>query len=165
MNNSSGFIDKIRKDLIFTNVPGETWEELLRSVAARLYAAGVVNEGYADALVKREISYPTGLPIGKFNLALPHTYPQYICEYAVVIAVPSHPVAFRSMEDADETVVVSLLVCPLLEKMDENIKLLPSLMKFLPMSRRSPSWLPPALLRRSTSGSCRAEPEDNRPAE
>ena len=86
MNNSSGFIDKIRKDLIFTNVPGETWEELLRSVAARLYAAGVVNEGYADALVKREISYPTGLPIGKFNLALPHTYPQYICEYAVVIA-------------------------------------------------------------------------------
>ena len=51
MNNSSGFIDKIRKDLIFTNVPGETWEELLRSVAARLYAAGVVNEGYADALV------------------------------------------------------------------------------------------------------------------
>ena len=130
MNNSSGFIDKIRKDLIFTNVPGETWEELLRSVAARLYAAGVVNEGYADALVKREISYPTGLPIGKFNLALPHTYPQYICEYAVVIAVPSHPVAFRSMEDADETVVVSLLVCPLLEKMDENIKLLPSLMTF-----------------------------------
>lgn len=67
MNNSSGFIDKIRKDLIFTNVPGETWEELLRSVAARLYAAGVVNEGYADALVKREISYPTGLPHRKIQ--------------------------------------------------------------------------------------------------
>ena len=48
MNNSSGFIDKIRKDLIFTNVPGETWEELLRSVAARLYAAGVVNEGWSS---------------------------------------------------------------------------------------------------------------------
>ena len=89
-----------------------------------------MNEGYADALVERETSYPTGLPIGSFNLALPHTYPQYICEHAVAVAVPSHPVAFRSMEDADETVMVSLLVCPLLEKMDENIKLLPSLMKF-----------------------------------
>ena len=130
MSKSSGFISKIRKDLIFTNVPGETWEELLHSVAARLYAAGVVNEGYADALVERETSYPTGLPIGSFNLALPHTYPQYICEHAVAVAVPSHPVAFRSMEDAAETVMVSLLVCPLLEKRDENIKLLPSLMKF-----------------------------------
>lgn len=130
MNKSSGFISKIRKDLIFTNVPGETWEELLHSVAARLYAAGVVNEGYADALVKRETSYPTGLPIGSVNLALPHTYPQYIREHAVAVAVPAHPVSFRSMEDADETVMVSLLVCPLLEKMDENIKLLPSLMKF-----------------------------------
>ena len=30
MNNSSGFIDKIRKDLIFTNVPGENCYAALR---------------------------------------------------------------------------------------------------------------------------------------
>lgn len=130
MNKNVNFIDKIRKDLIFTDVPGETWEELLRNVASRLLAANVVTEGYADALIERETNYPTGLPIGNINLALPHTYPQYIREHAVAIAVPSHPIRFRSMEDSEETVEVSLLVCPLLEKMDENIKLLPSLMKF-----------------------------------
>lgn len=130
MNKNAGFTDKLRRELVFTDVPGETWEEVLRNVAARLYAAGVVTEGYADALVERESSYPTGLPIGQLNLALPHTYPKYIREHAIAVAVPSHPVSFCSMDDAEASVEVSLLVCPLLEKMDENIKLLPSLMKF-----------------------------------
>ena len=35
------------------------------------------------------------------------------------------------MGDPDSTVSVSLCVCPLLEKIDENIELLPSLMKFI----------------------------------
>lgn len=130
MGNGNEFIDQVRENLIFTDVPGETWEEVLRNVAARLLAAGVVKESYADALVERETSYPTGLPIGKVNFALPHTYPQHIVEHGIAIAVPSHPVPFQSMEDADEFVEVSLLVCPLLEKMDANIKILPSLMKF-----------------------------------
>lgn len=130
MGKENSFVNKLRPDLIFTDVPGETWEELLRNVAARLLAAGVVKESYADALVERETTYPTGLPIGTVNFALPHTYPQHVLQHAIAIAVPSHPVAFQSMEDADETVEVSLLVCPLLEKMDENIKILPSLMKF-----------------------------------
>ena len=130
MNNTIHFIEKIREDLIFTNVAGDTWEEVLQSVAARLLAAGAVKESYADALLEREREYPTGLPIGAVNLALPHTYPQHVKEYAIAIAVPSHPVPFRSMDDPDALVEVSLLVCPLLAKMDENIKLLPSLMKF-----------------------------------
>ena len=124
------FLQKIRKELIFTGIKGETWEEVLRGTASRLLAAGAVKEGYADAVVEREREYPTGLPIGRVNLALPHTYPQHVREHAVAIAVPAHPVLFQSMDDPDAMVEVSLLVCPLLDKMEENIQLLPSLMKY-----------------------------------
>ena len=78
----------------------------------------------------REREYPTGLPIGRVNLALPHTYPQHVREHAVAIAVPARPVLFRSMDDPEALVEVSLLVCPLLDKMEENIQLLPSMMKY-----------------------------------
>ncbi len=124
------FIQKVREEFIFTDINGETWEEVLRDTASRLLAAGAVMESYGDALVDREREYPTGLPIGRVNLALPHTYPQHVREHAVAIAVPARPVLFRSMDDPEALVEVSLLVCPLLDKMEENIQLLPSMMKY-----------------------------------
>ena len=130
MEETSIFINKIRKDLIFLNMPGDSWKELLENIADCLMAKGVVKESYKQGIIEREKEFATGLPLGEINFALPHTFPEHIVEHAIALIVPRHPVDFVCMGDPDSTVSVSLCVCPLLEKIDENIELLPSLMKF-----------------------------------
>lgn len=130
MQKNISLSELVQEEFVFLQVEGGTWESLLQNIAGLLLQAGAVKESYAAALIQREQEYPTGLPLGKFNFALPHTYPQHILRHAVAVAVPKHPVAFRSMEDPEQLLNVSVVVCPLLEKMDDSIKLLPPLMKF-----------------------------------
>ncbi len=129
-NEQYDFRDLIRKDMVFLGVQGGTWEELLRETARLFLEAGAVKESYADALIERETNYPTGLYLGDVNFAIPHTYPEHICTQQVAIVVPEKRVEFMCMEDPDEMVPVDLLVCPMMEKMDANVKILPSMMKY-----------------------------------
>jgi PTS system galactitol-specific IIA component len=76
---------------------------------------GLATEGYVDALLDREASFPTGLeiPTASFDIAIPHADPEHVIEPALVLALPSEPVPFHDMNDPDDTVearVVLLLV-------------------------------------------------------
>lgn len=119
----------VREELIFLRVKGDA-ETALRAVADKLLSIGAVLPSYYDALMQREREFPTGLPMGELNIAMPHTVPQHILEMGVSIATLAEPAEFRCMGDADSTVQVRLLVCPLLDKMDDNVRLLPSLIHF-----------------------------------
>ena len=130
MAEKATFIDKMREDLVLLDIKGDTNEEVLREVAKVLEAKGIVKETYADALVQREMEYPTGLPIGEMNCAIPHTYPEHINEIAIALVVLDKPVKFQQMGDPDEQVDVSVLICLAMKKMDDNVKLLPALMGF-----------------------------------
>ncbi|HWR22303.1 MAG TPA: PTS sugar transporter subunit IIA [Feifaniaceae bacterium] len=124
------FADKVREDLVLLGVEGETRDEVLYNIAKVLMEKGVAKDTFYEALLQRENEYPTGLPIGEINLAIPHTYPEHINEVAVTIAIPRKPVVFRNMGDRDEEISVSVILCLTMRKMDDNVKLLPALMGF-----------------------------------
>lgn len=124
------FADKVREDLVLLGVEGDTRDEVLYNIAKVLMDKGVAKETFYDALLERENEFPTGLPIGEINFAIPHTYPEHINEIAVTIAVPKKPIAFHNMGDANEELLVSVVVCLTMRKMDDNVKLLPALMGF-----------------------------------
>jgi PTS system galactitol-specific IIA component len=124
------FQEKVREDLILLGVEGETRDEILKVIADAFVAKGVVKPTFYQALLERENQYPTGLPTGEINVAIPHTYPEHVNEMAVGMAVLKKPVAFRNMGNPSEELQVSLVVCLALKKMDDNIKMLPSLMDF-----------------------------------
>lgn len=124
------FADKVREDLVLLGVEGETRDEVLYNIAKVLMDKGVAKDTFYEALLQRENEYPTGLPIGEINIAIPHTYPEHINEVAITIAVPKKPVVFRNMGDKDEEILISVILCLTMRKMDDNVKLLPALMGF-----------------------------------
>lgn len=130
MKKSAAFLDKVREDLIFLDVAGETREEVLTNIANRLVEKGVAKESFPAALLAREAEYPTGLALGEINIAIPHAQPEHINDIAVTIAVPRHPITFLDMGDHETEFPVSIIVCLALQKMDDNIKMLPALMEF-----------------------------------
>ena len=130
MDEEITFIDKVREDLILLDLPGDTRDEVLRNIASVYMEKGIAKPTFYDALLERERDYPTGLPIGNINVAIPHTYPEHINEIAVGIAIPKNPVVFMEMGGDDREVVCSVVVCLALKKMDDNVRMLPSLMDF-----------------------------------
>lgn len=124
------FADKVRPDLILLGVEGDTRDEVLTNIANVLVEKGIAKESFPAALLAREREYPTGLALGELNLAIPHAHPEHINEITVTIAVPKRPVVFQDMGDPDSGVLVSVVVCLTLQKLDDNIKMLPALMEF-----------------------------------
>lgn len=125
------FVDNVREESIFLKVPGETRDEVLTYVANRLVELGIVKETYIQGLFEREAHSPTGLDLGgEYNFAIPHTFPEHTNKITVCIVVPENPVMFRNMGDPDSDVKVSVIVPLALQKMDDNIQMLPVLMDF-----------------------------------
>lgn len=98
-----------------TPVSSETAKGVLRELAEYAIDQGYASEGYVEALLDREAQFPTGLavPTAEFDIAIPHADPEHVEESAVVLALPDRPVAFRDMDDPEDTVdagVVMLLL-------------------------------------------------------
>ena len=93
-DNQIQFVDYVREDLILLGVEGNTRDEVLNNISKVLIEKDIVKESFAEGLLKRENEYPTGLPVGEYNVAIPHTYPEHNKEIAVTIAVPKNPVVF-----------------------------------------------------------------------
>ena len=124
------FIDKMREDLVLVDVEGDTRDEVLKNIAQVIMDKGIAKPSFYEALLQRENEYPTGLPIGELNCAIPHTYPEHINEIAITLAIPKNPVIFQQMGDPSIDVKVSVIVCLTMLKMDDNVKLLPALTGF-----------------------------------
>ncbi|QSX09250.1 PTS sugar transporter subunit IIA [Alkalibacter rhizosphaerae] len=122
--------ERVREDLVFLNVKGETSADVLRFISDELSKRQIVKETFYDALIQREKEFPTGLPIGEINVAIPHTYPDHINEVAVTIAILDKPVTFRNMGDPTQNVDVSIVLCMTMKKLDDNVKLLPELIGY-----------------------------------
>ena len=71
---AQALIDHIDPEAILLGVDADTSEAVIRQLASRLETLGYVKPSYADAVVKREQTMPTGLPLGLAdNVAVPHT--------------------------------------------------------------------------------------------
>lgn len=83
-----------------------SYSDVLTQLGEYAVERGFANEGYVDALLDREASFPTGLeiPTASFDIAIPHADPEHVVEPALVLALPAEPVPFHSMNDPDDTV-------------------------------------------------------------
>jgi len=114
-------------DMFLTKVSGSN-EDALRQIADHLFRKGYVAHTYADALVQRERSYPTGiqLPSG-LNIALPHADAQHVNRQALVIGVPDRPIQFHLMEDASKVLDAHLILLLVIKNPDGYVKFLANL--------------------------------------
>jgi PTS system galactitol-specific IIA component len=104
-------------------------EAVIRLLAGKLETLGYVKNSYADALVKREATMPTGLPLGyALNVAIPHTDPEHVFKPGIALAVLQKPVDFANMEDPDEAVPVGFVFLLAINEKDKQIDMLQEIM-------------------------------------
>lgn len=126
---ATSLFNSLTADAILLGVEAKTNEEVIRLLASRLHQLGYVKDSYADAVVKREQSMPTGLPLERTdNVAVPHTDPEHVLKAAIAMATLKTPVDFANMEDPEETVGVGTVFLLAINDKDKQIETLQSIM-------------------------------------
>lgn len=85
-------------------------EEAIRALCGALCAKGLIKDSFAEAAIKREQAFPTGLPTEIIKIAIPHTDAIHVISSSWAAARLAHPVPWQSMEDPDETLDVEFVI-------------------------------------------------------
>lgn len=100
----------IDEELILVNEIISSKEEIIAKLGQLLYQNGFVKESYTQAVLDREIVYPTGLKARATGVAVPHTDTIHVIKPAVAIATLKKPVIFHGMGAPDTDVEVSIVL-------------------------------------------------------
>lgn len=85
-------------------------EEIIRKLGGLLFDNGFVKDTYIQAVIDRELVYPTGLKARVTGVAVPHTDTQHVIKPAVAIATLKTPVIFNGMGAPETEVTVDIVL-------------------------------------------------------
>lgn len=114
--------------LIVPDLEAEDKNDVFRKVGGMLVEQGFCKPSYVDALIEREKDYPTGINMGDFGIAMPHTERTHVNKAAVAIARLKKPVLFYEMGSEDEEVQASLVFMLAVEDPKAHLPFLQRLM-------------------------------------
>ena len=80
-------IDLIHENTTITHLTAENHEQVIRALVDKLHEHGLVELEFANDVLAREETFPTGLPTEPHAVAIPHADPQHVRESAVGVAV------------------------------------------------------------------------------
>jgi PTS system galactitol-specific IIA component len=115
-------------DLVVLNMEAETSNEIIEKLGALLLSKGHVKESYIQAVLEREKDLPTGLSIGDFCVAIPHTDSGHVNQSNIAIATLKHSSVFHSMVNPEEKLNVELVFLLAVKDPNLQIQLLKNLM-------------------------------------
>jgi PTS system galactitol-specific IIA component len=87
----------ISEDLILVNQEVSSKEDIIRKLGGLLFEHGFVKDTYTQAVLDREIVYPTGLSARVTGVAVPHTDTEHVNNSAVAVATLRDPIIFNGM--------------------------------------------------------------------
>ncbi|KAB2656347.1 PTS sugar transporter subunit IIA [Brucella tritici] len=126
---AAGLINFLDPQAIELQSEAKTNEEIIRILAGKLEKLGYVKPSYADAVVSRELSMPTGLPLEREeNVAVPHTDPEHVIRAGIAFATLKSPIHFANMEDPEEAVPVGYVFLLAIDDKDKQIETLQQIM-------------------------------------
>jgi len=100
----------IKESLILVKEKVTSQEEIIRKLGGMLFENGFVKDTYTQAVLDREIEYPTGLQARVTGVAIPHTDTEYVLKPAVAIATLKDPIIFNGMGMPDTEVKVDVIL-------------------------------------------------------
>lgn len=95
---------------------GLSVEQIIRQLAQPLVAAELVVPDFADHVLKREATYPTGLPTEPPCVAIPHTDHKHVRHNAIAVGILPEPVEFADMGGDPDPVPVRVIFARLKRK-------------------------------------------------
>jgi len=115
----------LSESTILLGLEAETSSDVICLLGKTLLSSGSVKDSYIEAVINREKSLPTGLPLGgEINVAIPHTDIVHVNKSAVAMATLAKPVKFQNMVEPQESVVVSIVFLLALDQPHAQIEML-----------------------------------------
>lgn len=118
----------VHEELVFPGLTASNYEEVIKLVGSKMCAKGFVKDSYVDAVLEREKVFPTGLQIGDFGIAIPHTDSKHVEKSMVGIATLKDAVIFQSMVDPSTEVAAKLVFLLAVKDPDGQMEMLKQLM-------------------------------------
>lgn len=116
------------REPIFLDTRVQSDKDAIHRLGKVLEESGYINDKYIDAVLAREVEFPTGLQLSQQGIAIPHATPEgNVAENGIAVCRLTEPVYFHSMEDADDTVPVSMIFMLALKDANEHIDMLQKL--------------------------------------
>lgn len=118
----------VEPKLVYLNLEAKDSKEALTKLAGKLLDAGYVKDTFTDAVLAREVEFPTGLDFGSMGIAIPHTDSIHVNKQAIAIAVLKEPVEFVEMGTEDDKVKAECMFMMAIEKPESQITFLSKMM-------------------------------------
>jgi len=115
-------------DLVLLHMEAETSNEIIQNLGALMLSKGYVKDSYIEAVLERERNLPTGLPIGDFCVAIPHTDSGHVNQSNIAITTLKKPSVFHSMVNPEEKLNVEVVFLLAVKDPNLQIQLLKNLM-------------------------------------
>ncbi|ONI44248.1 PTS fructose transporter subunit IIA [Candidatus Epulonipiscioides gigas] len=101
--------EDLENNLIHINVNAITIAQIMEKVGRNFIKEGYCKKSFVEALITREIEFPTALDIDGIGVAIPHTDISHVNKAKISIATLKQPITFTHMGTDDEAVDVSLI--------------------------------------------------------
>ena len=85
---------ELNDNLVFHNLKASDNIEVLQLMGDAMIQEGYGEEGFTEAILKREKDYPTGLDVNGIGVAIPHTDAEHVKKEGISIAVLNPPIEF-----------------------------------------------------------------------
>ena len=102
--------EELKENLIFLNLKAEDNKEVLQIMGDAMIREEYGDQGFTEALLKREIDYPTGLDVDGIGVAIPHTDAEHVKKEGISIAVLDRPVEFDAMGEENCQIPVKIVI-------------------------------------------------------
>lgn len=111
-NKNSAIVNSlaIEEQNIVANMEADDRAEVIRRLGDLLYKNGYVKETYVQAVLDREVAFPTGLQTSTHGVAIPHTDTEHVIRPALAIGTLSQPVIFQGMGMPDTSIPVTVVI-------------------------------------------------------
>lgn len=109
------------------DIQGEQ-REYFQKIYQKLKQLNYIEGDYLNAIIEREKEYPTGLQTPFFNVAIPHTEPQFIKKPFIYMIKLKTPIAFGQMGTTDTLIDVDCTFVLGMEKGADQLVILQNLM-------------------------------------
>ena len=126
-NKCGGINMYLDKEITFFNEKVKTGEEAIRKLARKFMENNLVKDTFCEAVINREVVYPTGLSVNGKGIAIPHTDSIHIIKPQIGFMSLKEPVIFKNMVDKNDEIKVNVIFMLGLKKSEEQVQMLQKL--------------------------------------
>lgn len=101
--------------------------DAFQRLAKQLCAKDFITEDFLEHVNEREENFPTGLPVNKFGVAIPHTDSVYVKKSQIAFMSLKSPITFFEMGTSDKPIEVNMIFMLALKEPHEQLEMLQKL--------------------------------------